>query len=121
MNSYLYNKKHKKELEKDLNNEDFSRITISFYKYVKFSQLESLRDTLYKDFIDLNVLGRVYIAREGINAQISIPENNYDKIIDYIYSYDELNDVQIKKAIEDGTSFYKLIFLYEKGPALLNS
>ena len=109
MNSYLYNKKHKKELEKDLNNEDFSRITISFYKYVKFSQLESLRDTLYKDFIDLNVLGRVYIAREGINAQISIPENNYDKIIDYIYSYDELNDVQIKKAIEDGTSFYKLV------------
>ena len=109
MNSYLYNKKSKKDLEKDLEKEDFSRITLSFYKYVQLSDLEVFRDTLYSDLINLNVLGRVYIATEGINAQVSIPEYQYDKFIDYIYSYNNLSDIQIKKAVEDGPSFYKLI------------
>ena len=109
MNRYLYNKKSKKDLEKDLEKEDFSRITLSFYKYIPLSDLEQFRDTLYSDLINLSVLGRIYIASEGINAQISIPEYQYDKIIDYIYSYNDLKDIQIKKAVEEGTSFYKLI------------
>ena len=109
MNSYLYNKKSKKDLERDLENEDFQRITLSFYKYIQLSNLETLRDALYLDLSNLNVLGRIYIASEGINAQISIPKHQNKKFIDYIYSYDNFNDMQIKKAVEEGTSFYKLI------------
>ena len=84
MNEQLYNKKSKEDLEKDLNDETFKRITLSFYKYVDFKDLSTFRDKLYKDLNGLNVLGRVYIAKEGINAQISIPENQYNNFTGYI-------------------------------------
>ena len=71
---YLYNQKNKNELLKIIKNEDFKRNTISFYKYVKLDNLDILRDQLYLSWRKLNVLGRVYIAKEGINAQINIPE-----------------------------------------------
>ena len=51
MNSHLYNKKGKKDLEIDLKNETFDRITLSFYKYVKLKQLDIFRDKLYKDLM----------------------------------------------------------------------
>ena len=114
MSSYLYNKKSKKELEKDLAKEDFPRITISFYKYVRLSNLNELRDIFYQDFINLNVLGRVYIANEGINAQISIPKHNYNHLLNYLNSHKTLNGTKVKQAIEDGISFYKLVIKIKK-------
>ena len=114
MSSYLYNKKSKKELEKDLANEDFPRITISFYKYVRLSNLNELRDIFYQDFINLNILGRVYIANEGINAQISIPKHNYNHLLNYLNSHKTLNGTKVKQAIEDGISFYKLVIKIKK-------
>ena len=114
MNSYLYNKKSKKELEKDLAKEDFPRITISFYKYIQLSNLNELRDIFYQDFINLNILGRVYIANEGINAQISIPKHNYNNLLNYLNSHKTLNGTNVKQAIEDGLSFYKLVIKVKK-------
>ena len=82
---------------------------MSFYRYVELRELNTFRDKLYKDFIDLDVLGRVYISEEGINAQISIPKNKYIDFINYIYSYKEFENIQIKNAVQEGNSFYKLI------------
>ena len=76
---YLYNQKNKEELIKILENEKFKRATVSFYKYVELNNLENLRDDLFISWNKLNILGRVYIAKEGINAQISIPEKNLSK------------------------------------------
>ena len=102
MNSYLYNKKSKKELEKDLAKEDFPRITISFYKYIQLSNLNELRDIFYQDFINLNILGRVYIANEGINAQISIPKHNYNNLLSQSIKEKEVKDsnVTVDKSIQ---------------------
>ena len=108
MNKQLYNKKGKNDLIKDLDNENFDRITISFYKYTNINDPYSLRDDIYKKLYSLNVLGRIYVAFEGINAQISIPDYNKNEIIKYINSIEGLNGVIIKKAIVDGESFYKL-------------
>ena len=105
---YLYNQKNKNELLKIIKNEDFKRNTISFYKYVKLDNLDVLRDQLYLSWNKLNVLGRVYIAKEGINAQINIPEHNLKKFKDLLYSIKEFNNVPFKVAIEEGLSFYKL-------------
>ena len=69
----LYNQKNKKDLLQKIRNEPFDRITLSFYKYTKLKNLDVLRDELYLKWKDLNILGRVYLAPEGINAQISIP------------------------------------------------
>ena len=77
MKEYLYNKKSIEELKADFQKENFKRVTYSFYKYVTIDQPEKFRDRLYKLCLKNNVLGRIYIANEGINAQFSIPEHNW--------------------------------------------
>ena len=48
-----------------------SRVTISFYRYWKIENVEEFRDTIFEGLEKLGVLGRIYVAEEGINAQIS--------------------------------------------------
>jgi len=109
MAEQLYNKKSKEELKKILDDEPFKRATLSFYKYTPINNLDIFRDKLYSDLTKLSVLGRIYIANEGINAQISVPKDNKKMLRDYINSIDFLDDIQVKEAIEDGKSFYKLV------------
>ena len=110
MSEQLYNKKSKEELKKKLNDESFKRNTLSFYKYVHIneSKLESLRNELYSELDKFSVLGRIYIASEGINAQISVPDYNKILLYDYFKSIQLLDGIHIKDAIEEGQSFYKL-------------
>jgi UPF0176 protein len=74
------------------------------------SELEAFRDTLYSQLDTLNILGRIYISTEGINAQISIPGHNFNAFKDLLESYPQFKSMDLKIAIEDdGKSFYKLI------------
>ena len=81
MKNNLLNRKNKKQLIRDIQDESHERITCSFYKYVRINNTLDIRNKLFSKFQKLNILGRVYIAKEGINAQISIPHNNHDKLI----------------------------------------
>ncbi len=110
----LYNQKSKDLLVKKLESENFKRITCSFYKYVSIVDPITFRDKVYKDFDNLEILGRVYVAGEGINAQISVPDKNWDLFIEGINGIKLFNDVDIKTAISDGISFYKLIVKVKK-------
>ena len=114
MKKELYNKKNIEDLKIDIQNEDFNRTTISFYKYVKLDDLEILRDDLYIEWRTMQALGRVYIAEEGINAQLSIPENQLTLFIEKLYKRKPFKDIQIKKAIQEGESFYKLVIKVKK-------
>lgn len=106
----LRNKYNKETLKKKLAREDFSRITLSFYKYVILENVESFRDDLYKKFSELNVLGRIYLAHEGVNAQVSVPEPDFEKFRSLVDSIPEFTNVPFKIAVEDGSkSFLKLI------------
>ena len=105
----LYNKKSKLELKKKLKDEKFTRQTISFYKYLSLKNLDKLRDEIYKSWNSLNILGRVYVAKEGINAQISIPYNNINSFKEELSSRFNFGDLIFKLAIQEGTSFYKLV------------
>lgn len=106
----LHNKIGKEELRKRLKNESFKRITLSFYRYVRIDNIEIFRNNLFLDFDSLNIFGRVYLAHEGINAQISVPEHNWKVFEEIIQQNLKLKDVPFKIAIEDdGKSFYKLI------------
>ena len=78
-NKDLYNQKNKEQLLKDLQKEVFKRITLSFYKYVKLENIEELRHNLFLEWNAIKILGRIYLSKEGINAQLSIPEYNIDK------------------------------------------
>ena len=107
----MYNKKSKVELKKSLEREQFVRITFSFYKYTIIDKPESLRDKLYSDLNSLNILGRIYVSKEGINAQISIPEHNVGDFKSYMHSIAVLSDIKFKHAVVEGTSFLKLKIL----------
>ena len=108
MSEQLYNKKSKEDLIEELQNESFSRLTLSFYQYIEIDNPEDLRDQIYRDLSSMGILGRVYIANEGINAQISVPEYNIKNFEKYISSNDILKNIMIKEAVQEGESFYKL-------------
>ena len=104
----LYNKKDRALLKKELNAETFKRITCSFYRYTKISDVQSFRDSLYRDLSKINVFGRVYVAEEGVNAQISCPDYQWGAFRKKLNSYEYLNNAPVKRAVKDGQSFYKL-------------
>ena len=110
----LYNTKDRNLLKKELSAEPFNRITCSFYRYVSIKDVPSLRDTLYKEWSGLNVFGRVYISSEGINAQVSCPEQNWETFISSINDYRAFKDIPVKRAVREGKSFYKLTIKVKK-------
>ncbi|MBL0105102.1 MAG: rhodanese-related sulfurtransferase [Bacteroidetes bacterium] len=106
----LRNKYDKETLRKRLEAENFPRTTLSFYKYVIIPNMEEMRDTLYSEFEELGVLGRIYVANEGINSQMSVPTHNFERFVEVLYAHPEFKDVDLKIAVEDnGKSFIKLI------------
>lgn len=85
------------------------RITISFYKYAKIGNPEILRNHLYHEWEKLRVLGRIYVAYEGINAQLSIPSQNLDDLRSQLNTISFLENVRLNIAVEqDDNSFLKL-------------
>ena len=114
MKKKLYNQKDRPQLKAELAAEKFTRITCSFYRYVNIDNPNALRNELYNEWIELNVLGRVYIAEEGINAQISIPAPKFDTFIELLNKRVYLADMPIKHAVEEGKSFIKLAIRVKK-------
>ncbi|HTB05918.1 MAG TPA: rhodanese-related sulfurtransferase [Bacteroidia bacterium] len=107
---FLYNRVSKKELRKRVAAETFKRVTLSFYRYVKIDDPQQVRDELFAFWQSLNVLGRIYIAHEGINAQLSVPEHNFKQFIDHLHQHALFAQVPLKYAIEDDNkSFFALI------------
>lgn len=105
----LHNRINRKELRKKIQEDPTPRTTISFYKYVNIAEPEKLRDELYRAWHAMGVLGRIYLAKEGINAQLSVPTSNFQIFRDYVDMFKEFADVPFKIAVEDdGKSFYKL-------------
>ncbi|NCU03728.1 MAG: rhodanese-related sulfurtransferase, partial [Chitinophagaceae bacterium] len=99
----------RKELKERIQNDPTPRTTISFYCYFKIEEPKAFRDQLYKDFSALGVLGRIYLAQEGINAQISVPSANVDDFRTYLYKIEALNGLRLNIAVnDDGKSFYVL-------------
>ena len=106
---HLYNRVSQKELKELLFKETERRKTISFYHYFPVENPNDFRNALYEKLFQLKVFGRIYVANEGINAQISVPESNYFKLRDALYSYDALNGIRLNMAVDDdGKSFWVL-------------
>ena len=105
----LHNKVDKRLLKERLINSDEKRTTLSFYQYAKIPNPSLFRDHLYSMLAEVSVFGRIYVAKEGVNGQLSVPESNYDDFVKSLYSIDFLNGVRLNIAIDDdGKSFYKL-------------
>ena len=111
----LYNRVNGKVLKEKMKLVTAPRTTISFYKYHHISDTKEFRDHLYKGLHQLDVLGRIYVASEGVNAQISVPEDQVEAFKNYLYSISFLNGVRLNVAVQDdGKSFFKLKILVRK-------
>lgn len=91
------------------------RVTLSFYKYHQIENPQTFRDELYKLLDSLEVLGRIYVAHEGINAQISVPQAKFEAFKSELFSISFLNGIRLNVAVDDnGRSFFKLKILVRK-------
>ncbi|MCK9638796.1 MAG: rhodanese-related sulfurtransferase [Prolixibacteraceae bacterium] len=105
----LYNSIDRKILIANLMSEKFVRKTISFYRYFILDDPQGFRDQIYREWNEMKCFGRIYIAREGINAQMSIPEEKMEDFLESLKHHQIFDQIPIKYAIEDnGKSFYKL-------------
>lgn len=111
----LHNKINAEILKKEILNSDLPRTTISFYKYHHIMQPKEFRDALYLKWSELGVLGRIYVANEGINAQLSVPTVNLQDFRDHLESIDFLKGIRLNIAVaDDGKSFFKLAIKVRK-------
>lgn len=105
----LYNKLSAKERAELIDQAGKSRLTLSFYQYANIENPQTLRDHLFLTWDTLDVLGRIYIAYEGINAQLSLPADRFNEFKTHLDSIDFLNGIRLNIAVEqDNKSFLKL-------------
>lgn len=105
----LHNLISHKELREKMLQETEPRTTISFYNYFSIPEPKLFRDQLYIHLRELNVFGRIYVAHEGINAQISVPSSKFEDLKTYIYSIPGLENLRLNIAVDDdGKSFFLL-------------
>lgn len=105
----LHNIYSKEQLLEKLEAEQFQRKTLSFYRYTIIEDPLEFRDALYQALAELNCLGRIYVAYEGINAQMSVPVPNISVFLKTLDAIAGMKDMPIKWAIEDDSkSFLKL-------------
>lgn len=105
----LHNRISRKELKERIQQDNTPRTTISFYCYFNIAEPEEFRNELYRQLKPLSVYGRIYIAHEGINAQVSVPTENFEAFKTYLYSIEPLNGLRLNIAVDDdGKSFYVL-------------
>ncbi|MFK8162354.1 MAG: rhodanese-related sulfurtransferase [Lewinella sp.] len=97
------------ELRARLEAETEPRVTFSFYRYANISEPEQFRNACYLSWSALDVFGRVYIATEGINGQVSVPASKFEEFKAELYSVDFLAGMRLNIAIEaEAESFLKL-------------
>lgn len=105
----LYNTLSAKEREQLIEDAGKERLTISFYKYAHIGNPRIFRNHLFIHWSELDVLGRIYVAKEGINAQLSVPAENFEAFKARLDDISFLEEVRLNIAIEqDNKSFLKL-------------
>lgn len=104
----LYNKLSAEERRLLIEEAGEKRLTISFYQYAQLEDPQKFRDDLFIDWEKLDVLGRTYVAKEGINAQLSVPAQKFNEFRDHLYSIEFLDGIRLNVAVEqDDFSFLK--------------
>lgn len=111
----LHNRVNREELKQKLAESTEERTTLSFYKYYHLKNPTFFRDYLYYEWSELDVLGRIYVAHEGVNGQMSVPSKNLESFIKKMAEVLFLNGIRLNIAREDdGKSFFKLAIKVRK-------
>ena len=105
----LYNTLSAEERAQLIEEAGQNRITLSFYAYANIQDPQKFRDDLFLAWSKLDALGRTYVAHEGINAQMSVPAENFEAFRQTLEAYDFMKGIRLNVAVEqDDLSFLKL-------------
>ena len=105
----LYNTLSAEERAELIDQAGKQRLTLSFYAYAKIGNPKEFRDALFLAWNKLDALGRTYVAKEGINAQMSVPAENFEAFRETLEAYDFMKNIRLNVAVEhDDHSFLKL-------------
>lgn len=105
----LYNKLSANERAALIDEAGEERFTLSFYQYAHIGNPELFRNHLFIAWDAMEVLGRIYVAHEGLNAQLSVPAKRFNEFKDFLDGIHFLENVRLNIAIEqDNKSFLKL-------------
>jgi UPF0176 protein len=107
----LWNTLSKEDLEIQLRESGHKFVTISFYQYARIENPRLFRDHLFTMWSKLGVVGRTYVAKEGINAQMAIPIVNFQQFREELDEIVFLKGIRLNIAVDDANvdfSFLKL-------------
>ena len=107
----LWNTLSKEELQEKLRASGNEFVTISFYQYAKIQDPRAFRDELFSMWTDLEVVGRTYVAHEGINAQIAVPVKNLEQFRDELYQIDFLDGIRLNIAVDEADAEFPFLKL----------
>lgn len=107
----LWNTLSKEELELRLKESGYEFVTMSFYQYAKIENPQLFRNQLYENWSKLDVVGRTYVAHEGINAQIAVPSKFVNQFRDELYAYDFLNGIRLNIAVDESEAEFPFLKL----------
>ena len=107
----LWNTLNKEELETKMRELGQQFVTISFYQYANIVVPQLFRDHLFQMWSKYNIVGRVYVAHEGINAQISVPSNYIGVFREELYQIDFLAGIRLNFSVEDSAAEFSFLKL----------
>tara|TARA_B100000524_G_scaffold65845_2_gene30377 strand:+ start:2059 stop:3102 length:1044 start_codon:yes stop_codon:yes gene_type:complete len=107
----LWNKLNKEELEEQLRDIGHEFMTISFYQYAQIPNPRLFRDHLFIMWSKLDVVGRTYIASEGINSQIAVPTKNISQFREELYQIEFLNGIRLNFAFDESEAEFPFLKL----------
>ena len=111
----LYNRISSEVLKQQMLDSDEKRVTLSFYQYANIEEPKVFRNKIYEEWFNLGVFGRIYVADEGINGQLSVPKDNLEKFREAVQATPFMKGMRLNIAVDDdGKSFYKLIIRVKK-------
>lgn len=107
--SFLHNRVNRRELKRRMEQDTTPRTTISFYNYTPIADPQQFRNDLYRAFSGLGVLGRIYVAEEGVNAQLTVPTASFETFRAYLYALPGFAGIRFNTAVANSSkSFFVL-------------
>jgi hypothetical protein len=97
----FHNRVSRQVLKERAQNDPTPKNTVSFYCYFSIADPAIMRDEWYRHLNQLGVFGRIYIAEEGINAQINCPVHHFEDLKSFLYGFPALNGLRLNKAVEE--------------------
>jgi len=107
----LWNTLSKEELEVQLKESGHQFVTVSFYQYALIENPRLFRDHLFTMWSKLNVVGRAYVAKEGINSQMAIPITHFQQFRDELYEIEFLNGIRLNIAVDEAENKFSFLKL----------